>query len=277
MGKSLKTIANESRKDILSLGLRLASNGVHLGGCFSLIEILTVLYQKVAVISNDSFTSQKRDRIILSKGHGSIAQYVAMLHAGLYDSLEDFSDLLGPNNCFYKQSVRNPEKGLEFSSGSLGQGLAYGIGIAWSLKNKNNDVSRVYVIHGDGECDEGSVWEAASIAGHLKLNNITVIVDRNRLQIDGNTEDINSMSALQERWEAFGFYTVVIDGHNFDEIEKVLMLRNEKKPIAIIANTVKGKGISFTENEPEWHQNILTDELYKKGIQELCAEGEEGY
>lgn len=271
----MKKIACESRKDILLLGTKLGDNGVHLGGCFSIIDMLTVLYQKVVKLDRNCLNDEMRDRVIMSKGHGSIAQYVAMYHAGIYDDLDIFKNLLGQETKFYKQSVRNPAYGLEFSSGSLGQGLAYGIGVAWSLKKKKNNMSHVYVFHGDGECDEGSVWEAASIAGHLGLNNVTIIVDRNKLQIDGNTEDINSMALLEARWNSFGFYTIVIDGHDYTEIEWALRYRNSNKPIAIVANTIKGKGVSFTENNVEWHQNILTEHLYEQGVRELCMEGDE--
>ncbi len=270
----MKNIAYESRKDILVLGKRLGDNGVHLGGCFSIIDMLTVLYQKVIRLDKNNLTDETRDRVVMSKGHGSIAQYVAMYRAGIYDDLAMFDNLLGKDAIFYKQSVRNPEYGLEFSSGSLGQGLAYGIGVAWSLKKKKNNISHVYVFHGDGECNEGSVWEAASIASHLKLNNVTVIVDRNKLQIDGNTEEINKMAQLEERWRSFGFDTIVIDGHNYNKIEQALRYRNSDKPIAIVANTIKGKGVSFAENNAEWHQNILTDYLYEQGIKELCLKGD---
>ena len=147
--------------------------------------------------------------------------------------------------------------------------MAYAIGIAWSLKHKGNSDSKVYVFIGDGECGEGSVWEAASIASHLKLNNIVTIIDKNDLQIDGWVRDINSQEAICDRWRSFGFDVVEINGHNYDEIKQAFSLEVKEHPKAIIAHTIKGKGLSFVENRTEWHQNVVTDELYEKGLAEL--------
>lgn len=140
---------------------------------------------------------------------------------------------------------------------------------ALALRIKQNDNSRVYVFLGDGECDEGSVWEAASLAGHMGLDNIIVIVDRNGLQIDGYTRDINNMDKLEDRWKAFGFEVDVIDGHNVEAIHAALSSERHGCPRAIVADTVKGKGVSFAENEVEWHQNVLTDELYARALKDV--------
>lgn len=269
MSQELRKIAKETRKDILQMGYSLGDSAVHIGGCMSLVELLTVLYQKNLNFNKANFQDENRDRIIMSKGHGSIALYAAMHQCGLINDLTCVNSLLGKGNIYYKQEVRNLQAGLEFSSGSLGQGLAYGIGIARSLKKKGNNTSRVYVFIGDGECGEGSVWEAASIAGHLKLDNVVVIVDRNHLQIDGDTEQINRMDMLADRWEAFGFDVVAVNGHDMDGINMAYRVRPEGKPIAIIAETIKGKGISFAEDNVEWHQNVLTRELYENALCEL--------
>ena len=257
------------REDIVEMCYRLGNNAAHLGGCMSLVELLAVLYSKYLRFDLNDLKNESRDRVIMSKGQGSIAMYSAMHRVGIIKDLSETGDLLGEGNIYYKQTVRNIDYGIEFSSGSLGQGLAYAVGIAWALKKKNNNTSKVYVILGDGECDEGSVWEAASLAGHLQLDNIVVIVDRNGLQIDGFTFNINRMDMMEERWAAFGFHAVTIDGHNLIEIDRALSFNSSGRPYAVIANTVKGKGISFAENEAEWHQNVLTEELYKKAILEI--------
>lgn len=256
------------REDIVDMCYRLGNSAGHLGGCMSLVELLAVLYGRELKFDPNNLTWESRDRVIMSKGQGSIAMYAAMHQIGMLADLSIAGNLLGEETPYYKQSVRNPEYGIEFSSGSLGQGLAYGVGIAWALKNKNNSGSKVFVILGDGECNEGSVWEAASLAGHLKLDNLIVIVDYNGLQIDGNTKDINCLDSLKERWDAFGFHSLEIDGHDIDEITKAYRV-SSKEPLAIIAKTTKGKGIHFAENQVEWHQNVLTSELYRLALEDI--------
>ncbi len=265
----ISDIANGMREDIVEMCYRLGNNAAHLGGCMSLVELLAVLYYGHLRFDINDLKSEFRDRVIMSKGQGSIAMYSAMHRVGIIKNLSEVGSLLGERNIYYKQTVRNINYGIEFSSGSLGQGLAYAVGIAWALKKKNNNTSKVYIVLGDGECDEGSVWEAASLAGHLKLDNIVVLVDRNNLQIDGFTCTINRMNMMEERWSAFGFNAVTIDGHNISEIDRALSFTSHGKPYAVIADTIKGKGISFAENEAEWHQNVLTDELYKKAMLEI--------
>ncbi len=265
----ISDVAHGMREDIVEMCYRLGNNAAHLGGCMSLVELLAVLYSEYLSFDINDPKSEFRDRVIMSKGQGSIAMYAAMHRVGIIKDLSEIGDLLGDGNIYYKQTTRNTDYGIEFSSGSLGQGLAYAVGVAWALKKKNNRASKVYVFLGDGECDEGSVWEAASLAGHLQLDNIVVIIDRNNLQIDGFTYDINRMDMMEERWSAFGFDAVTIDGHKIIEIDRALSFAGAGKPYAIVANTVKGKGISFAENEPEWHQNVLTDDLYNRAILEI--------
>lgn len=270
--RKIHELTLKMRQDIVEMCYKLGKNAAHLGGCMSLVELLAVLYSDHLKFDRENLKSEKRDRVIMSKGQGSIAMYSAMHQAGIINELSEAGDLLGEDNIYYKQSVRNPEYGIEFSSGSLGQGLAYGVGIAWALKKKENFDSKVYVILGDGECDEGSVWEAASLAGHLQLDNLVVIVDKNDLQIDGFTYDINKMDLMEDRWKAFGFDSVTIDGHDPEEINNAYNRVISGRPAAIIAKTVKGKGISFAENQVEWHQNELTDELYFQALRELERE-----
>ncbi len=263
MKKGINNIefAFQMKMKILDMCYSLEDNAAHLGGCFSLAELLTVLYNEELNYNVNDLQDNFRDRVIMSKGQGSIALYAAMFVAGLIRSADDLKYMIGKDACYFKQSVRCPERGIEFSSGSLGQGLSYAVGIAIALKRKCNN-SKIYVFVGDGECDEGSVWEAAALASHMELDNIVLIVDRNRLQIDGWTDDINSMKTVSQRLSAFGFDTVVIDGHDFAQIKKAYQTQHERRPLAIIADTIKGNGISFAMDNVEWHQNYLTEDLY---------------
>lgn len=260
---------NDIRVNILELCHRLGANAAHLGGCLSLADIMHILYADYLKYDPNNPLNEDRDRVVMSKGHGSIAMYSAMCEAGLIKGLDSIGNLTGKDNIYYKQEVRSPENRIEFSSGSLGQGLAYAIGIAWSLKRKGNTCSKVYVFIGDGECGEGSVWEAASVASHLKLDNIIAIIDKNDLQIDGWVREINSQELMCDRWRSFGFDVVEINGHDYNDIKRALGSETVGRPKAIVAHTVKGKGLSFAENDAEWHQNIVTDELYEKGLLEL--------
>lgn len=265
----LEQKAQNLRLDIVEMCYRLKENAAHLGGCLSIAELMAVLYVKILNCNKDDLCDEKRDRVIMSKGHASIAMYAGMHQAGLIKSLDHVGNLLGKDNIYYKQEVRNVQKGIEFSSGSLGQGLAYGIGIAMALKSKGNFISKVYIFVGDGECNEGSIWEAAAIAGHFKLNNLVVVIDKNGLQIDGETKRINSQENMSQRWKSFGFQATEIDGHNLSEVEKAYKTVHSGGPLAIVAHTVKGKGVSFAEGQAEWHQNILTERLYKIAISDL--------
>ena len=159
----------------------------------------------------------------------------------------------------------NPDIAIEYSSGSLGQGLSLGLGAALAMRRRNNNAG-IIVILGDGECDEGQVWEAAAAASHYALDNITVIVDRNRLQYDGETDDVMKKD-LAERWESFGFHTIETDGHDIGALTEALTSEHAGKPLAVIADTVKGKGVSFMENDPEWHNKVLPE----KELEELLA------
>ena len=269
MSDNLRTISKKIRKDILLMGLNTGNQGSHLGGSLSLVEIMTVLYTKV--LNVEDFNSESRDRVILSKGHGVMAQYAAMKENNLLDE-----DLLTFKRDGSKlpahPSLLHSLPGIEFATGSLGQGLSLGIGVALGLKRKNNNKSGVYVILGDGECNEGSVWEAAMSAAHYKLNKLVVIIDKNGLQYDGKTDDVMSMGSLEEKFIAFGFKAVSVDGHNETELLKALNLPHEDQPLAIIANTIKGKGVSFIENDKTWHNKRLTKEQYEQAIAEVELE-----
>ena len=211
--------------------------------------------------------SEKRDRFILSKGHACLAYYAALCEIGFIkkDELKTFekndSNLLG-------HPVANKELGIEFSNGSLGMGLSLGIGLCISSKKKKSNF-KVYVILGDGECNEGSVWEAMMAASHFKLDNLYTFIDRNNFQQTGSNNEIMSLDNLKAKLTSFGWNTIEIDGHNINEISNSLNLNIENKPTAIIANTVKGKGFSFSENNNSWHHAVLTKSTYEKALTEL--------
>jgi transketolase len=219
----------------------------------------------------NSPTDANRDRLILSKGHGAMALYAALNIAG-YISDEEIASFHTPGSTLQVHPQMNIGKGIEHSGGSLGQGLSLGCGIALGMKLNGNIKPRVYVILGDGECDEGSVWEAAAFAAQYSLNNITVIVDYNKLQADGLTEDIISLEPFSDRWRTFGFDTVEVDGHVPTELLHAFTHKSEK-PIAVIAHTAKGKGLSFAEGEVAWHEGSISEKLYKTALAELEGVG----
>lgn len=266
--QALMQFSHCMRLDILDMVHRAGKEGAHLGGCLSLVEILTVLYSEILHYDPKRTDWELRDRVILSKAHASIALYAAMHAAGIYSDEEIRQPLYGKDTFLYKHSRRNLAHGLEMSGGSLGQGLPFAVGIALALLTKGNTSSQVYVILGDGECNEGSIWEAAALAVHHKLTNITVVIDKNQQQLDGYTKDIIDMDNMEERWKAFGFKTYIADGHNYQELLKAFQIPHAQ-PLAIIANTIKGKGISFAQLNQKWHANYLTDELYQKALEEV--------
>ena len=259
--------AKEMRRDIIEMGYRAGMNGAHFGGSLSLVEIMSVLYGRVINFDIHNTMAENRDRLILSKGHGVMAQYAALKGIGLLTN----DDLLGFKRNGSELSAHpsiNGRLGIEFSSGSLGQGLSLGVGVALALKLKGNETSRIFVVLGDGECDEGSIWEAALSAAHYRLSNLVAVVDRNHLQYDGNTEDILQIERFSQKWQAFGWMTAECDGHDEQELTKALSLKTDK-PLVVIANTVKGKGISFMENQSKWHNGVLTKSMYEKALSEL--------
>jgi transketolase len=234
----------------------------HIGSTMSLIEIFRVLYDDIIFFDEKDPSHPLRDRVILSKGHGCIAQYI------LLADKEFFNKELLKTFCKFESILGgHPERGhvpgIETSTGSLGHGAAIGVGIALACKIKNIN-SRVFVIVGDGEINEGSIWESALAASHHKLNNFILIVDYNKIQSFGPVKDILGLEPLKDKFISFGFDTYEVDGHSIDELRKIFSQeQNIEKPTAIIAHTVKGKGISFAENQPSWHHksNLSIDDI----------------
>ena len=266
--KKLKELADNIRADALTMAFCAGSNAAHLGGGLSIVDILAVLYGSVLKHNPKNPEWEERDRFILSKGHGVLGYYGALCESGYIskDELVSFeksgSDLLG-------HPVRNIKKGIEFTTGSLGQGLSAGIGVALGLKEQGKN-SKVYVLLGDGECNEGSVWEAFMSASQYKVDNIVAIIDRNHLQLGGNTSDVMDVGNITEKIQAFGWETREIDGHNIKEIYDALTKPScENKPIAIVADTVKGYGFSFCEGNNAYHHAVVTKDLFETGMKEL--------
>ena len=268
--EKLTKAAKEMRVDILKMSLRCGAMGAHMGGSLSAVDILAVLYLEFMRPGQNGRDFDQRDRFIMSKAHSVMAQYAALKQAGMLTQ-DEIVHAMVHNDLLFKHPKMNLQKGIEFSGGSLGQGLPLGVGTAIALKRKGYDQSRVYEMVGDGECDEGSIWEAAALAGHRKLSNLTVIVDQNCLQNDGKTQEIIDKSRMARRWEAFGFEVVPADGHDVESIYEALSHKSQQ-PIAIIAKTIKGKGVSFAENVVDWHAAYLTQELYDQAM----AEQEDG-
>ena len=261
----------EMRNDILDLCFLCGTQNGHLGGCMSAVEILAILYLEIMNISNTEIQQKywdKRDRFVLSKGHAGMALYAALKQANILSEYQLKQGIRGENTILYRHPKYNPEFGIECSVGSLGMGIGFAVGLAETAKREKNDC-KIYTMVGDGECDEGAVWESIAYASHRQLDNFVLIVDENGLQLDGKTKDVLNLHDLCERIKSFGFVAVMADGHDFQSLYDAFQAEHKNKPLAIIAKTVKGKGVSFAENKVEWHDNFLSAELYQRAKIEL--------
>ena len=264
--KKLAEIALTIRKDVVA-EVHAAKSG-HPGGSLGIADILAYLYFEEMRVDPKNPKWDDRDRFVLSKGHTCPAYYAALAAKGFFDR-EILLTFRKPDSILQGHPDMKHIPGVDMSSGSLGQGISAACGMALSGKVRKKDY-RVYAILGDGECEEGEVWEAAMFAAHYKLSNLCVFVDANGLQIDGATKDVMNPQPFDEKFRAFGWNVAVIDGHSFDEIEKALKeARTSDKPIAIIANTVTGKGVSYMENSVGWHGSAPNDEQYAVAVADL--------
>jgi transketolase len=264
----IKIFAKQLRLDALELAFKGGKNGAHLGGGLSTVEIFAVLYGGILNIDPKNPKDENRDRLVVSKGHCVIAYYPALYHKGFLTK-EDLDSFETDGSAFHAHALRNIGNGIEFSGGSLSLGISFAVGQALACKKKGL-TNRVYVIVGDGECDEGLVWESAMAASQYMLNNLTVIVDCNGLQYDGKTADVMNNAPLSERFRAFGFDSCDVDGHDCSQLIEALSKKSDK-PICVVAHTVKGKGVSFMENRREWHHHVLTEEQYKQAVEEVTG------
>ncbi len=267
--KELKKLSLEAKKQII-IGTNSAKSG-HPGGSLSCTDILTYLYWDKMNIDPANPDKSDRDRFVLSKGHAAPALYSVLAVRGFFP-IDEIKKLRKPNAILQGHPDKKNIPGVDMSSGSLGQGISAATGMALSAKHFG-DSYRVYSIIGDGESEEGQVWEAAMFAAHKKLDNLTVFVDLNNLQIDGTIDEVNSPLPLDKKFEAFNWNVIVIDGHDFDQIEAAVSAAEKckGKPTVIIANTVKGKDVSFMENKVGWHGSAPNDEQAAEALKELEA------
>lgn len=250
-------------------GVHSAKSG-HPGGSLSCADILTYLYFAKMNIDPKNPKMENRDRFVLSKGHAAPALYSVLANRGYFDT-EVLNTLRQIGSILQGHPDMKHIPGVDMSTGSLGQGISAAVGMALSAKHFGNDF-KVYTVLGDGELEEGQVWEAAMFAANKGLSNLIAFVDYNNLQIDGSIEEVNSAAPIDKKFEAFNWHTIVIDGHDFDQIEAALNeAESVDKPVAIIANTVKGKGVSFMENQVGWHGSAPNDEQYEQAMAELKA------
>jgi transketolase len=270
--QSLKLKANEVRKGIVT-ATHAAKSG-HPGGSLSAADMFTFLYFEEMNIDPERPLMEERDRFVLSKGHTAPGLYSVMAQRG-YFPVEELKTLRQVGSRLQGHPSMHYLPGLDMSSGSLGQGISVACGMAKGAKMQNKDF-RVYTLLGDGEIEEGEVWEAAMFAGAKKLDNLVVIVDNNNLQIDGEITEVNNPYPIDKKFEAFNFHVINIDGHDFDQIRAAFREAREVKgmPTAIIMKTVKGKGVSFMENQAGWHGTAPNDEQYKIAMEDLERIGE---
>ena len=264
----LQKMANEVRKGILT-GVHAAKAG-HPGGSLSAAEVFTYLYFEEMNIDPKNPEDPDRDRFVLSKGHTAPGLYATLANRG-YFPVEDLLTLLQIGSHLQGHPCKQHTPGIDMSSGSLGQGISAACGMALAGKLRNKDY-RVYTLLGDGEIEEGQVWEAAMFAAAKKLDNLVVIVDNNGLQIDGPIDEVNSPYPIDKKFESFNFQVInVEDGNDFDQLEKAFREARETKgvPTAIVMKTVKGKGVSFMENQVSWHGSAPNDEQYEAAMEEL--------
>jgi len=265
--EELKEMAKKLRRHVITMTATAGSG--HPGGSLSAADIITALYFKAMHHDPQNPQWPDRDRFILSKGHAAPILYAALAESG-YFPVAELATLRKLDSRLQGHTDRNLTPGVEMSAGSLGMGLSFGIGVALAAKLDHRDY-RTYVLLSDGECDEGQTWEAALSAAHFKIDNLTAIVDCNQIQLTGWTRDIMNLEPFTQKWQAFGWHTIDIDGHDFNQIlaafKEAEKIKN--KPPVIIARTIKGKGVSFMENNPKFHGKAPTPEEAERALKEL--------
>jgi len=264
--EELEIFANKIRKLSLDMALSAGKAGCHVGGGFSSIELFAVLFGAVLNVDSKNPCDENRDRFIASKAHCILPHFSTLVLKGFIDreKLMSFHDDAG----FLAGHPWRVESGLEFSGGSLGMGLSIGIGMALNARRKNLSYN-TYVLLGDGESNEGAVWEALMSAPHFKLDNLVAIVDYNNMQFDGPCSEIMGMEPLDERLRTFGWETVRVDGHNIAALLEAFFAKHDGKPLAIVADTVKARGIPGLENKAESHHATLTQEMYDAVVDDM--------
>ncbi len=257
--QDLKDRAVQIRKDIIYTTV--AAGGAHIGGALRMVEIMTILYYKYLNVRPDQPDWADRDRVVVSKGHAGVGVAAVLANKGYFpkqalNTFNQFKSRFG----MHLDSLK--VDGVDVSTGSLGHGLSMAVGLSLGARLQNNPW-KTYCILGDGECNEGSVWEAAMAASHFKITNMITLVDRNRLMIDGATEEIMGLEPFADKWTAFGFSVKEVDGHDFTELAGAIdfALARKNAPVLILCNTIKGKGVSFMENQVKWHYGSMNSTL----------------
>lgn len=265
--EKLKIHAKNIRRNIITEVYNAKSG--HPGGSLSATDILVELYFEQMTINKNNVNTINRDRFVLSKGHASPLLYATLAEKGFID-IEDLKGFRHIDSKLQGHPNMNYVSGVDMSTGSLGQGISCAVGMAISNKVDGNDHD-IYVLLGDGECEEGEVWEAAMAAAHYKLDNLCAVLDYNHLQIDGNIKDVISPEPFKSKFEAFGWRVIEANGHSFDSLRTAFNFAKQtvNKPTMIIAHTIKGKGVSFMENNYAWHGSAPNQEQYEKAMEEL--------
>ena len=261
----LADMAQRMKRKVLDMAYHAGKNGAHLGGALSCIEILAVLYGSVAGVQAQNPCAESRDKVLIGKAHCVLAYYTALYEAG-FISEEDLDSFEKNGSDFVGHPLKNIEKGIEYAGGSLGMALSVACGMAYRAKHKG---SRVYVLLGDGECQEGSVWEAMMFAANYELDNLVIIIDNNGIQSDGTTAEVAGMRDLKGKFHEFGGEVVEVDGHDINALKEAFGTEHARKPLVLIAHTIKGKGVSFMENQASWHHSVLNEEQYHKAKSEI--------
>ena len=260
----LKKISKKVRRHILRMTYY--SKSSHIGAALSIVEILVALYFKILNVDPKNPAKPDRDKFILSKAHGSTALYATLMERGFFPS-EYLEKYYIDNGILPGHLDKQAAPGLEYSTGSLGHGFPVSIGMAIANRQTHNP-GRIFVLIGDGECNEGSIWEGIMLASHLKLNNITAVLDYNKIQSFGRTNEVINQEPIGDRWRAFGWEVYEVDGHNYEQLRGAFNIE-QKKPKVIIAHTLKGKGLSFMEDLLEWHYKSPNEEEYRQALLEL--------
>ena len=262
----IKVLCKRMRLHAMDMALAAGNRGAHVSGSLSCIEIYAVLYGAILNYDINNPLWENRDRFIAGKEHARLAEYPVRAEMGFYptsvlNSYEENDGLLVGHQL-------KKELGVEYGSMSLGMEMSFAVGKALIAKQTNQGY-HIYCLLGDAECEEGPVWEAFISAAHYKLDNLTVVIDRNHMSVDGNTEELMAQLDMQKKMEAFGWESVTVDGHDIHQLVEALSHKPKAKPYAVIANTIKGKGVSFIENNKSWHQAVLNETQYRQAVEEI--------
>ena len=264
--EEIKAMCKRMRLHAMDMALAAGNRGAHVSGSLSCMEIYAVLYGAILNYDIDNPLWNERDRFIAGKEHARLAEFPARAEMGFYpvDVLNSYEQ----NDGLLVGHQLKKELGVEYGSMSLGMEMSFAVGKAIVAKQTEQKY-HIYCLLGDAECEEGPVWEAFIAAAHYKLDNLTVIIDRNRMSVDGNTEELMAQRDMQKKMEAFGFESVTVDGHDIHQLIEALKHKPEGQPYAIVAETTKGKGVSFIENNKSWHQAVLNEKQYQQAVEEI--------